>query len=244
MYTFESRIRYSETGPDGRLRLEAMLNYLQDCSTFQSEDLGIGISYMKAEHFAWIVNYWQIDILELPVLGDHIVIGTSPYELKGFIGLRNFCIGRDNGERLINANSVWSLMDLEHLRPVRVPEVMHEKYTLNPRFDMEYTSRKIMIPKEGGRELEKITVTESMIDSNNHVNNARYVGIALSCAAEYDGAGEDGIGRLRAEYRRQAHLGDVITPVCYEEDGKTIVLNADDGQPYCVVHLLPAAKAP
>ena len=41
MYTFDSRIRYSEVGEDKRLTLISLVDYFQDCSTFQSEDLGI-----------------------------------------------------------------------------------------------------------------------------------------------------------------------------------------------------------
>ena len=37
MYQFDSRVRYSETGENGELTLTGMINYLQDCSTFQSE---------------------------------------------------------------------------------------------------------------------------------------------------------------------------------------------------------------
>ncbi|MGN0381038.1 MAG: acyl-[acyl-carrier-protein] thioesterase, partial [Suilimivivens sp.] len=38
MYTYKSRIRYSEIDEGGNLRLETLLDYFQDCSTFQSED--------------------------------------------------------------------------------------------------------------------------------------------------------------------------------------------------------------
>ena len=47
MYAFDSRIRYSETDSEGYLTLDALLNYFQDCSTFHSEDVGLGIGYMK-----------------------------------------------------------------------------------------------------------------------------------------------------------------------------------------------------
>ena len=47
MYAFDSRIRYSETDSEGELTLNALLNYFQDCSTFHSEDVGLGIGYMK-----------------------------------------------------------------------------------------------------------------------------------------------------------------------------------------------------
>ena len=42
MYTFDSRIRYSETDSEGKLTMASIINYFQDCSTFQSEDLGLG----------------------------------------------------------------------------------------------------------------------------------------------------------------------------------------------------------
>ena len=39
MYQYQTRIRYSELDESGHLRPEALLDYFQDCSTFQSEDL-------------------------------------------------------------------------------------------------------------------------------------------------------------------------------------------------------------
>ena len=45
MYTFESRVRYSEVDHTELITLPAIINYFQDCSTFQSEDLGVGIDY-------------------------------------------------------------------------------------------------------------------------------------------------------------------------------------------------------
>ena len=47
MYQFDSRVRYSETDEQGRLSVTGILNYLQDCSTLQSEDIGLGIEYLK-----------------------------------------------------------------------------------------------------------------------------------------------------------------------------------------------------
>ena len=49
MYTFDSRVRYSETDEEGNLSVVGIMNYLQDCSTFQSEDLKLGISYLNEE---------------------------------------------------------------------------------------------------------------------------------------------------------------------------------------------------
>ena len=62
MYQFDSRVRYSETDEQGRLSVTGILNYLQDCSTLQSEDIGLGIEYLKKTRHAWWLSSWQIII--------------------------------------------------------------------------------------------------------------------------------------------------------------------------------------
>lgn len=233
MYTFRSRVRYSETDPSGRLRIDALMDYLQDCSAFQSEDLDLGIQWLKDQDMGWIVNYWQIDISSLPRLGDEIVIGTSPYAFKGFMGLRNFMIATPEGERIVQANSVWSLFNMKKQFPVRVLDIMKERYQLFPKFDMEYTPRKIAVPEEAGESLADIYVGENMLDSNDHVNNVQYVRAAASFLPE----GVQ-ITRLRVEYLQQAHLGDTIHPHIFRtESGAVITLDDDGGKPYCVTEL-------
>ena len=122
MYQFDSRVRYSETGENGELTLTGMINYLQDCSTFQSEDLGMGIEYLKEQKRAWWLSSWQIVVDRCPVLGEEITVSTWPYDFKGMYGYRNFTIRDRKGNDLVRANSVWFLFDTEAGRPVRVRE--------------------------------------------------------------------------------------------------------------------------
>ena len=48
MYSFDSRIRYSEVDKDQKMDLYSIINYFQDCTTFHSEDIGKGIDYMQS----------------------------------------------------------------------------------------------------------------------------------------------------------------------------------------------------
>ena len=92
MYTFDSRIRYSECDSEGFLTMESLLDYFQDCTTFQSEDLGVGTGYLKENHKAWVLNNWQIIMDKPPKIGDQVRVGTFAYEMKGFLGYRNFVL--------------------------------------------------------------------------------------------------------------------------------------------------------
>lgn len=121
-------------------------------------------------------------------------------------------------------------MDTEKQRPIPVPEELMSRYTLEPPFSMEYAPRKIVVSKDGRVE-EPVKITRAYLDSNNHVNNARYVQIG----EEYLPEGFR-IQQLRAEYKRQALLGDIICPkVARTEKEWIISLNNENEQPYAVI---------
>ena len=210
MYSFDSRIRYSETDADGRLTPEKLIDYFQDCSTFQSEDNGLGVERLRRHGLAWIIVYWRVEVLRMPVLGEQVRIGTLPYAMKGSIGLRNFFMETAGGERLANANSVWSLVDTSTMHPVRIPEEILAGYPLEERLQMQYDARKIRLPDQSGRPMEPIRVQEYHLDTNRHVNNGQYVRMAAGFLPPHTE-----VSVLRIEYRQQALLGDVIQPVVY-----------------------------
>lgn len=92
MYEIQSRIRYSETDADARLSILGMMNYFQDCSTFHSEDSGVGLSWLEKEKRSWFLSSWQIRISRRPALGETVTIATWPYDFRGIFGMRNFAI--------------------------------------------------------------------------------------------------------------------------------------------------------
>ena len=68
MYSFDSRVRYSEVGEDKKLTLDGIINYFQDSSTFQSEELEIGVDMLEKLHRVWVLSSWQIVIERYPAL--------------------------------------------------------------------------------------------------------------------------------------------------------------------------------
>ena len=89
-YEWKCRVRYSETGVDGKLTLPALVNYFQDCSTFHSESLGLGWKYLSSRKKAWMLSSWQIEVKRYPSMGENITVKTWPHAFKGFLGERNF----------------------------------------------------------------------------------------------------------------------------------------------------------
>lgn len=233
MYSFNSRVRYSELNHRKELLdCSSIINYFQDCSTFQSEDLNRGLAYLQAEHRVWMLGSWQLHIQKPPKLGDNITVGTWAYGFKGFYGYRNFIMKNDSDEVLAVANSIWIYMDTLAGRPTRIPKDYSTTsgYGSEPPYPMEYLDRKIDFP-ENYQVLEPFVVTKSNIDSYHHVNNSQYIKFAEEYLPD-----DFRVERMRVEYRAQATLGKVIIPLlaihnnCY-----TISLADEQYNPYAIV---------
>ena len=209
------------------------MNYFQDVTTFQSEDLGLGIAYTGELHLAWVLSSWQIVVERYPRLGERVTIGTFPTEFKGFMGTRNFFMLGEDGAYLAKANTLWSLLSTDTGKPSLPTEKMLECYVLEEKLPMDYAPRKITIP-EGGAAEESIVVKKHHLDTNKHVNNGQYVSIAMEYLPE-----KFIITQMRAEYKKQAFLEDVLYPyVVKKEDGYVIALRDDTGKPYVSVEFL------
>lgn len=230
MYSFNTRVRYSEVDSTNHADLPAILNYFQDCSIFHSADIGVGLDFLMPRHRAWLVSAWQIVIERFPKLGENLKVSTWPYEFKAFYGLRNFTLEDESGSVIAYANSIWINYDTEAGVPVKpTPEEM-DPYIIETAFEMDYAPRKIQLPSEF-TEYEAFPVQRSHLDNNNHVNN----GVYISLASDFLPKGFK-FRQMRADYRSQAHLGDMLHPrVSLEGNTCTIVLADDNGKPYVIV---------
>ena len=108
------------------------------------------INYMKEIGQVWVLSSWQIVVNRYPQLGEKVRIVTLPYELKAFLGYRNFAMLDEKGEYIAKANSLWSLLDVVTGKPVMVNEDMRRGYGIDEKLDMDYAPSKITVP-EGGQ---------------------------------------------------------------------------------------------
>lgn len=228
-YSFESRVRYSEVGPDGKLTVPGIINYFQDCCIFHSESIGKNVDVNSKDGRVWVLMFWQIVVSRYPGLGESIKVKTWPYDFKGFMGSRNFVLETVQGESLAWANSLWSLVDMATGMPAKlVPEDI-EGYELEERFPMEYAGRKIRLNGPVQRE-KGIRVMHSQVDTNQHMNNGQYVRMAQEYLPE-----EFSVGEIRVEYKQQARLGDRIYPgICREDNRFYVSLDDERGKAYCI----------
>ncbi|MCD8069722.1 MAG: thioesterase [Lachnospiraceae bacterium] len=252
MYSFTSRVRYSETDETGNLSLRSLMNYLQDCCLFQSESLGVGPDYLKKRHRLWLLSGWQVIIDRCPRMFEKITVETIPYEFSGCLGWRNVSVSDENGICIVRANSPWVYVNTDTGRPAQPDETEKSAYVLGERIPMDYAPRKIKLP-ENMAARTPVPVIQEFIDTNHHVNNAQYVDIAVNIMeenmrsasapdtvteAETEARGEQPffVRELRVEYKKQAILGEVLYPkTCLQDDWYYVAFTDLNGHVYAAV---------
>lgn len=225
MYSYDTIVRYSETGGRFCLPVSGIANYFQDCAILHSDAVGTGIKYLKDHERAWFLISWQIDIDRYPILHEKVSVSTWAYMFKGSLGFRNFLIRDMKGNIIVKAATIWSYVDTVSMRPAKVDDEMAASYQpLSPRIDMEYTPRKINL-FDNHKTFDKRVVMAHQIDSNNHMNNEAYLAIAMEYMDDVDS-----IKRVRAEYKQQFSIDETIYISFGEKDNiKQFAFYGDEG---------------
>jgi len=209
------------------LTIPSIINYFQDCSTFHSEDLGVGIDYLADTHKVWMLTHWKVVIEDKVKLGQNIQVGTWAYDFDKLFGYRNFIINDENGRRCVSADSKWILFDIDKGRPARITEEDIKMYGKSQGIDLGDTNKKLFIP-EGYCEGKPFPVSHYHLDTNGHVNNSRYIQMAM----EFVDSDRE-IQEFLVDYKKQAVLGDIIQPYIHEDiqnENCTIALVSDNGE--------------
>lgn len=233
MYSYEINVGYSVTDEDRTMTVPAILDCFQDAAIFEAENGKITMDYLYSRHMAWLLSSWQIVFSRRPKLNERIKITTFPYDFKGFLGYRNFTLTDADGEMLVKAASIWSLVDTQKLCPTKLEQELIDGYEILGKLEMNYAPRKIALIGNG-EQRDVWCVRRCQIDSNKHMNNAEYVRLAMEYLPEHAVVQE-----LRVEYKKAAYLGDKLSAVVYLPENKCQVrLNDVDGNAYAVTEFI------
>jgi acyl-ACP thioesterase len=232
MFQIERTVGPSQLNTDGRLTLGSSIDFMQDCSLFQLNSLEALTNYFDANNIGIYLVSRQIDMVRIPVLGEHLKIKTWVYAGTSIYGYRNTIICDEQSSPCINTYTIGAFVNLETARPVRIPKNIIQTIPLYEPFPMEYLPRKIALPKEHTIVEKDISVLKYHLDSNRHVNNSKYVTIA----EEYLPDGFEPT-RIRIEYKISAKYRDIIKPYLYSINGNTFIVNlcTKSGKSFAVV---------
>ena len=247
MYEIKERVR-----ENGIMDIFGVVNLLQDCSTFHSHDVGMSIERVLELKRAWLLSAWNIELYAFPALYEELTVGTSPHLFRGIFAYRNFWIKNQSGEYLVKADSEWFCIDTEKGRPQKITEELVAPFG-EPKDELHLPplQRKICFPEEW-IEGEDFLLPREYLDTNHHMNNARY--IALSEEMIYQISGKPALSfsdcdrdkengknlsfGIRAEYLKAYTYGDRIFPrIAIESNRKCVAFYNQNKELCCHVEI-------
>ena len=162
--------------PDGQIKLNALMQYMQEVAARHAEQLGFGFADLNARDCFWVLVNFRMEITCTPKWGACITIRTLPSGSTRLIASREF-IGEGPQGELFRATSDWMILDRHSGRPRNLTRLDLSLPPAGPKALPEKSNR--LQPVEDYEKACSLRVPFSALDFNGHVNNTEYVRWAL-----------------------------------------------------------------
>ncbi len=172
----EYRVHVYETGPDGKLNLFSLFNYMQDIASDHAVKLGFGRDDLMKDNRFWVLSRIYVVIDKWPLWGETLNIRTWPNGTDKLFALRNYEVIYPDGTHVASGTSSWLILDLTTKR-VQRPDSILSEYNPNLHSDnspIRYAN-KIDPASDNGKISPVFRVRVTDLDVNLHTNNVRYL---------------------------------------------------------------------
>ena len=219
VYNYKFKIGTFDVGPQSKIRLSSILKYQMEAGERHLSDyFGLDYNTIKSKNSVFVVVNLNVKLHRTPISGENVTITTWSKEVKGLKFFRAYKWYDEKGELIIEAISCFVLVDAKEHKLLKPEEFGFDIPTGNQEISIG-NPKKIRMPKElstkGKRE-----VYFSMLDSNEHLNNAFYADFATDFASKDL---LDNISEFSIDFVKEAKLNDEITIETAEENGETFI---------------------
>ncbi len=205
VYRETFRVRASEIGPGGAMRLPALLDLFQEVAGTSATQLGWSSDRLLAEGKTWVLVRHHLRLHALPSWREEIAVETWPSGTRRVFALREFrALGAD-GRLLAEATSGWLLVGVPSKRPLRLPPEIDAIAKDSPGRVIEDLFDELPAPAPDAPPGPATRVARDDLDLNAHANNVAIFRALLEALPEAAPPLE-----LETEFRGEAFEGDSL----------------------------------
>jgi len=204
----EYKINIFNVDSEHKCKFSSLVDFLWDVVISQSDYLGETKEGFVHNQCIWVLLKYDITIYEYPKFRDTITVDTRVLGTKKFYGYRQNTIKNSEGKVIGEVFSTAILIDFEKRRPMRISPAQSEIYELDGELDEVPPLDDIpKIQKEDY--IKDYPVRYSDIDSNGHVNNVKYMEMAIdtlprSILNEYE------LYNIKVLFKKETTDGDTL----------------------------------
>lgn len=166
------QVHVYETGPDGRVNMYSLFNYMQDIASEHAVKLGFGREDLMRENHFWVLSRMYAVIHDMPYWNEEMVVTTWPCGTEKMFALRYYDIRYPDGRQIASASSSWLIIDHTTKKIQRPGEMLSRYNSVNKAVRL---AEKIAEASPDGELSPRSRVKVSDLDINLHTNNVNYL---------------------------------------------------------------------
>lgn len=208
-YTKGYQITFSEVDFKHFLKVSNLFNYFQDTASLTIDSLGLGVdSFKENKGFAWILTRIRLEIIRMPRYDEEITVTAWYQDHKKWDFQFDFLVLDSEGRKLAGAVTTWMMLDIA-TREIRTSDQLGKIVVpMKTEGALETKPGKLKARNELDLAYKRF-VGYSDIDLNGHLNNSRFLDIAL------DSLGPDihrnyDVMAVEVNYLGEAFMGDEL----------------------------------
>ncbi len=175
MKTYEEQFRILTRDCDmnGKWRISAILEAMQEAAGMHSMLLGCGRDDLLKNNTVWVLSRCELRMDRYPAIGEKITVSTFPMPTRICFFPRYFVFTDGHGDMIGKAGTLWLLLDIrtrKMLPPGDVGRLIPDNTDLSVPMKLPATVGQL----QGEEFITEYTPVYTDLDVNGHVNNARY----------------------------------------------------------------------
>jgi medium-chain acyl-[acyl-carrier-protein] hydrolase len=237
VYQEKKRVACYESDSTEKMLPTTAMNYFQEASTNQGNQLGLGGDYLKANNLAWFLVKYVIRFNDYPRYQDEVTVTTRATGMDKFCATRRFTIEDANGAERVIADTQWLLINRDTEKMERIDE--HSEMDAYACFEKgQPIFKKIGRINQIGLE-KSFSVRFLDIDFNKHVNHVKYLAWAIE-VLPLEVVKTKQLSEAKMVYKAQCFYGDQIRALGQqlEENHYRIEIVNQDNTVLCQLELM------
>ena len=225
VWTESFRVHSYEVDARGTTPIHTICNYLQETAGNHARALGVSAESMPARGLAWVLGHLAVNIERETRWGHTLSVETWHSGVNGLRTTREFVLRDHVGRRVGRATSTWRIIDLDRRRITRPPaDLIAVEACRRGRVIRDASAPAtdalgaLGESPDAADHHQVVTVRDSDLGLNRHVNAARYAAWAVE-ALPPSIRTDRRLARLELRFCAESTRGDTIATDAQGEDG-------------------------
>lgn len=178
-------LRYFEMNKFGEAASTTILTLLEETAADHCYSINHSLYDLEKQNIGWVLLSGIMTIDRYPSYKEKIIIRTWMSSYSMIKGIRENIIYDEKRNIIGKAKGLWVFFDIMRRRPIQIFDSIKERWSYCNDESINHDITKKIKPTDSGIHFKEFKVNRFDVDSNQHVNNIRYLQWLIESIPDY-----------------------------------------------------------